>query len=53
MYEMVATDGKAVTVTRNLPYRHLGVSHLETCCNRRGTAMDGVEAVGVHIIWQA
>ena len=52
MYEVVAANGKAITVATYLPYGKAWVCHLAACCNGCGTAMDGVHAVGSHIVRQ-
>jgi hypothetical protein len=53
MDEMVAADGETVTVARDLPYGHLGISHLEACGDGCRTSVDGVEAIGVHIVGES
>ena len=50
--EVVAADGKTVTVARHLPYRQVGVCHLRTSGNRCGTSVDGVHTIGCHIVGQ-
>lgn len=50
--EMVAADGKAVAVARDLPHGHVGAGHLEACRDGGGASVDGVEAIGVHVVGQ-
>ena len=52
MYEVIAANGKAITVATYLPYGKAWVCHLATCCNGCGTAVYGVHAVGGHIVRQ-
>ena len=52
MYEVVATDGKAVAVAANLPYGKAWVGHLATGCNGGGTTVYGVHAISRHIVGQ-
>ena len=52
MYEVVAANGEAVAVARNLPYGHVGISHLIACRHSGSTSMDSVEAVGIHVVRQ-
>ena len=51
MDKVVATDGEAVAVARHIPNGEVGTSNLEACSDSQATTMDGVHAVGVHIIW--
>ena len=52
MYEVVAANGKAITVATYLPYGKAWVCYLAACCNGCGTAVYGVHAVGGHIVRQ-
>ena len=52
VYEVVTTDGEAVAVAADLPNGHLRVGGFETGGNSTTTAVDGVEAVGIHIVRQ-
>jgi hypothetical protein len=51
--EVITTDSEAVAVATHLPYRELRVGHLTTCGDSCGTTMDGVHAIGVHVVGQA
>jgi len=53
MDEVVSAYGKAVAVTRNLPHGHCRIGHLESRSHCGGTALDGVESVGVHVVREA
>ena len=53
MYEMVAADGEAVAVARHLPHCEVRTGGLESCGDGGRTTMDGVHAVGVHVIREA
>ena len=50
--EVVTTDSQSVTVARHLPYGEVGVGNLGTRGNSGSTAVDGVHAVGGHIVRQ-
>ena len=52
MDEVVASDGETVAVARNLPDGHVGIGEFEAGGYGCGAAMDGVEAVGVHVVRQ-
>ena len=53
MDEVVAAYGEAVAVAGYLPHGHLGVGNLEAGGDGCRTSVDGVEAVGVHVVGQA
>ena len=52
MDEVVATDSEAITVTRDLPNGHLGISGLEARSHCTTTSVDSVEGVSLGIIRQ-
>jgi hypothetical protein len=52
MDEMVAADGKAVTVATNLPDGDLRVHHFGARSNGSRTTVDGLHGISVHIVWQ-
>ena len=52
MDEVVASDSQSVAVTAHLPYREVGVGHLATCGNGGCASVDGVHAVGGHVVGQ-
>ena len=52
MDEVVTADSQSVTVARHLPYGQVGVGNLGTCGYGGSTAVDGVHAVGGHIVRQ-
>ena len=51
--EVVAADGEAVAVARDLPYGHLRIGHFVACGYCGGASVDCVEAVCVHVVGQA
>ena len=53
MYEVVAADGQAVAVAAHLPYGELGIGHLASCCYGSRTSVDGIHAIGSHIVRQS
>ena len=50
MDEMIASDGKGITVSASLPYGKPGIGHLYAGGYCRSPAVYGMEAIGVHII---
>ena len=52
MDEVVTTDSQSVTVARHLPDGEVGISHLRTSSDGGSTTMNGVHAVGSHIVRQ-
>ena len=52
MYEMVSSDGHAVTVARYLPYAQFGVRYLYSGSYGRAAPVYCVESVCAHIIRQ-
>lgn len=52
MYEVVAADGQSVAIAADLPDGEIGVGNLAAGSNRRCTAVDGVHAIGGHIVRQ-
>ena len=44
---------ESVAIATHLPYRELGVGHLTACSDSCSTSMDGVHALGVHVVGQA
>ncbi len=53
MDEVVAADGESVSVARHLPDGQLRVGHLAACGNGGRTTVNGVHAVGIHVVGQA
>ena len=51
--EVVASDGKRVTIATSLPDGQGWVGHLDACADGGSPSMDAVEAVGVHVVWKA
>ena len=52
MDEVVTADGQTITVATNLPDGEVGISDLGTCGDSGSTTVDGVHAVGGHVVWQ-
>ena len=52
MDEVVATNGKAVTIAANLPDGEVGVHDLCSCGNRCRASVYGLHGIGVDIVWQ-
>ena len=52
MDEVVAADCQGIAVATGLPHGKGRVCHLDAGGNRRGPSVNGMEAVGVHIIWK-
>ena len=52
MDEVVAAYGESVAVARNLPDGQVGTRGLHSGGYRCGTPVDGVHAVGVHVVGQ-
>ena len=50
--EVVATDGEAVAVAGNKPYADVGAGRLDAGSDGGATAVNGVEAVRVHVVRQ-
>ena len=50
MHKMVPADGKTISVSRDHPDRKIGVGDLDSGCDCRSTAVDRMEAVGIHVI---
>src|SRR5262249_4764635 len=53
MDQMVAADGKRIAIARYHPHRQIGTGYLEAGRDRRGSAVDRVEAVRVHVVRKA
>ena len=53
VHQVVAADRQAVAVAGDDPHLQVGPGHLQTGRHGRGPAVDGVEAVGVHVIREA
>ena len=53
MYEVVAANGKAVTVTADLPDGKVWVHDFRTCGDGRRAAVYGLHGIGVDIVWQS
>ena len=49
--EVVATDSEAVTITRDVPDSEVRTCGLQTGSNSQATAVDGMHAVSIHIVW--
>ena len=52
MNEVVTTDSQSVTVAAHLPYGQVWISHLRTSGNGGCTAVNGVHAIGCHVVRQ-
>ena len=52
MNEVVAADGETVAVATHLPYGQVGVRHLATGSDGCGTTVNGVHAIGCHVVRQ-
>ena len=52
MDEMVAADGQTVTVAAHLPHGEGRIGHLCACGDGCRTAVDGVHAIGGHVVGQ-
>src|SRR5205807_3497094 len=50
MDQVVAADGEAVAVARDDPYLQIGPADLQSRRKGRGTPVDTVKAVGVHVV---
>ena len=50
--EVVTTDSQAIAVATHLPHCHIRVGNLETSGHCTATTVNGVEAVGVHVVRQ-
>ena len=53
MYEVVAANGKAVTVTADLPDGKVWVHDFRTCGDGRRAPVYGLHGIGVDIVWQS
>src|SRR4030095_10293206 len=53
MQQVIAPNTESITVTRDHPYHEIGPAGLEPSGNGRCTAMNGVEAIRMHIVWEA
>lgn len=51
--EVVTADSSTVAVTGDDPYGEVRVSEFHACSYSCCTAVDAVESVCVHIIWEA
>src|SRR5262245_12902579 len=49
---MVATDAERVAITRDDPYHQVWPTSLQTCGNSGRAAVNGVEAIGMHVVWE-
>ena len=52
MDKVVTTNGQTIAVATYLPYREVGVGYLAARSNGGCTTMDGIHAVGVHVVRQ-
>ena len=52
MDKVVAADGESVAVAAHLPYSEFRIGNLATGGNGSGTSVNGVHAVGIHIVGQ-
>ena len=50
MDEMVAADGKSIAVAGDDPNRQFRPRHLQAGGNGRGAPVDGVHAIGFHVV---
>ena len=50
--EVVTSDGESVTVTADLPNSEVRVGDFASCGDGGGTSVDGVHAVGGHVVRQ-
>ena len=48
--EMIATNAQPVAVTRDQPDMQVGSGDLESGCNRRCPTMNGMKAIGIHVV---
>ena len=53
MHRVVAADRQRIAIARDNPHIKIGIGELYTRRHRRCAAVDGVEAIGFHIIWEA
>src|SRR5215510_3225290 len=53
MQQVIAPNTESITITRDHPYHEIGPARLEPCGNGGRTAMNGVEAICMHIVWEA
>ena len=52
MNKMVPTDSQTVAISRNLPYRQIGIGRLHPGSHSCGTTMNRMKTIGIHIIRQ-
>ena len=50
MHKMVPANGKTIAVSSDHPDRKIRVGDLDSSCECRSTAVDRMEAVGIHIV---
>src|SRR5262245_14540556 len=53
MQQVITPNTESITITRDYPYHEIGPARLEPCGNGGRTAMNGVEAIRMHIVGEA
>jgi hypothetical protein len=53
VHGVIAADAECITVAGDDPYVEIGIGELDPCRHRRRATVDGVEAVGLHVIGEA
>src|SRR5215471_13249396 len=52
MQQMITTNAERIAITRDYPYHQVRPARLQAGGNGGGTAVNGVEAIGIHVIWE-
>jgi len=50
---VIATNTQSIAITRDHPYHQIGPASLEPRGNGGRTAVNGMEAIRMHIVWEA
>jgi hypothetical protein len=49
---MITTDTQCIAITSNHPDIQFGPRGLDTCGNRWRTPMNGMNPIGIHVVWE-
>jgi hypothetical protein len=53
MQQVITTNTESIAIPRDHPYHEIGPAGLEPCGNGGRTSVNGMEAICMHIVWEA